>query len=275
MNDDTMAWGDSMTAANGVNIRRRRARGGAAGRPPVLVLIHCFGLDSRMWAPVVSRLPETLDVYAVDVPGHGASIDLPKDPDPSDIANLLHQALSEVHHGSAVVAGISMGGMLAQYLGVEHKKFVAGLVLGDTSAARTEESALALRARAAMLRNTGPAASVGSTIDRWFSKRYLEEHPEEVSWASQALSGGNREQQARTWEMIAALDIESRLPLISAPTHVLVGELDTSTTPAMARRLAGAITGARFSQLPGTGHISALEAPEAWAKYCAEETRTA
>jgi pimeloyl-ACP methyl ester carboxylesterase len=51
--------------------------------------------------------------------------------------------------------------------------------------------------------------------------------------------------------------------IISVPTTVIVGELDIATTPDRAEAIAEAIPGAKLVRIPGAGHHSPLENPEA------------
>ena len=67
-------------------------------------------------------------------------------------------------------------------------------------------------------------------------------------------------------QSIAALpahDVRAHLGDIAAPTLVVVGELDEETPPAYAEALAVGIPGARLAVIPGAGHYTPLEAPDA------------
>jgi pimeloyl-ACP methyl ester carboxylesterase len=64
-------------------------------------------------------------------------------------------------------------------------------------------------------------------------------------------------------ECLPSHDVRERLGEIAAPTLVLVGEHDTETPLAYAEALAAGIRGTRLQIIPGAGHISSLEAPEA------------
>src|SRR4051812_32446021 len=78
-----------------------------SGEPPVL--LHALGTDRHMWDPVVEILAAEREVYAVDMPGFGASP--PTSPAaPADLAAVVHAALGlDRPH----VAGNSLGGWVA------------------------------------------------------------------------------------------------------------------------------------------------------------------
>jgi len=64
-------------------------------------------------------------------------------------------------------------------------------------------------------------------------------------------------------EFLPTHDVRTRLGEVSAPTLVLVGEHDEETPLSYARALATGIPGAVLQIIPGAGHVSNLEAPEA------------
>ncbi|HAB09087.1 MAG TPA: hydrolase, partial [Alcanivorax sp.] len=58
-------------------------------------------------------------------------------------------------------------------------------------------------------------------------------------------------------------DISGDISAISAPTLVIVGELDRATPPEKAQRIVDAIPGARLVTVADSGHHSPIENPEA------------
>jgi pimeloyl-ACP methyl ester carboxylesterase len=64
-------------------------------------------------------------------------------------------------------------------------------------------------------------------------------------------------------ELLPTHDVLDRLGELRAPTLVVVGELDEETPLSYAELIAGGIRGARLEIIPGAGHITNLEAPEA------------
>ena len=54
------------------------------------------------------------------------------------------------------------------------------------------------------------------------------------------------------------------LPLIKVPTRILVGDHDAITPPGVAHAMCHAIPGANVHEIHGAGHLSNLEAPDAF-----------
>ena len=246
-------------ASNGIALHVRPGRHGD------VLLLHCVGLDANLWLPLLEHLPQDFTVRAVDVPGHGLSTDLSPGQTLAGVTATIASALRECAVPPSVVVGISMGGMIAQYLAIAHADLVRGLVLGDTSFRRSQARIGGLRQRAAAVRSNGPESIVPETLERWFSRRFVSDFPEMVEAVAGHLARVDRMAHARTWELLTTLDTERYLPDIGVPACVLVGEHDTSTPPAEAQELARRIPGASYRVIPGAGHISVLEQPAAWA----------
>jgi pimeloyl-ACP methyl ester carboxylesterase len=89
------------------------------GAGPPLVLLHPLGGDRRVWDPVVPRLLQEREVFAVDLPGFGASAPLDGDrpPTPAALARAVAATLAARGHDRFHVAGDSLGGWVALELG--------------------------------------------------------------------------------------------------------------------------------------------------------------
>lgn len=101
-----------------------------SGAQPV-VLIHGGGSDSAAvsWYHLFEPLGRDRDVWAIDLPGFGGSIDVPPVGGPGALADVVVETLRLLDVGPAVVVGISMGGDVALELALDHPDVVAGLTL--------------------------------------------------------------------------------------------------------------------------------------------------
>ena len=64
--------------------------------------------------------------------------------------------------------------------------------------------------------------------------------------------------------MIAALDLEARIPTVACPTLVVAGSEDGNAPVAAGQKIADLIPGASLHALPGVGHFPPLEASGAF-----------
>ncbi len=233
-----------------------RARGPQGGLP--VVLLNSLGNDLRMWESVVDRLP---DLYCIgmDKRGHGLSAT----PDtPWTIDDLAADVVALIDHlgiARALIAGCSIGGIIAQLLGARHPDRVAGLVLSNT-APRVGTQA-SWDARIAAIREGGLAAIAPSILERWFAPGFLASD-DVKPWATMLIRN-DPAGYIGNCSVLAAVDLTELTPTITAPTLCLTGTVDRSTPPDLVRAMAATIPGAQVLLLEGSGHIPAIDAPEA------------
>lgn len=228
--------------------------GPAADAAPTLLLSHGYGATCRMWDGQITALADRWRVILWDMRGHGQSGD-PADParysqalTVGDMAAVLDACDAE----RAVVGGLSLGGVMSLAFHASHPERVRALLLCDTGpgfrnpAAREQWNERAL-ARAQELEEKGLAALRGGDETRLGRHR-----------SARGLAGA-----ARGMLTQQTSDLIDSLPDIAVPTLVLVGSEDRHFLAA-ADYMAGKIPGARKIVIPGAGHASNLDQPEAF-----------
>ena len=101
---------------------------------PTLVLANSLGTTIAMWQPQMEALNKHFNVLRYDMRGHGLSSvtasDYSIDQLGGDLVSLLdHLSLDKVYF-----CGLSIGGMIGQWLSVNHRERIEALVLANTSA---------------------------------------------------------------------------------------------------------------------------------------------
>lgn len=232
-----------------------------------LVLVHALGLDRRMWTRVATHLPADRRVIAYDLRGHGRAAGAPHATTLHDLADDLAFLLDELSIASAEVAGLSMGGAVAQTFAVDHPGRISRLYLVATAA----EPQPAYPERAAEAETHGVEPQILPTLQRWFTPAFLAADEEEVRYARAGVARCATEDWCASWRALATLDTYEHLPNLSTPTRVVAGGDDPSTPPAMMKALAAAIPGAEFVVIPDVRHLISLEAPAALAACLARD----
>ena len=231
----------------------------------VLLLVHGFPLDRRLWGAQVGALATMTRVITPDLRGHGKSQIAPGPFTMDQHADDLVALLDHLKIRRAVVAGLSMGGYVAFAFWRRYPARVQGLILADTRAEPDSASARAGR-DAAMdrVQQTGAAAYADEMLPRLLAPDSL---------ADGKIAGAARKMMAEqpVEGIVGALgglrdraDSRPTLPTIAVPTLVIAGDADVITPPADAQAMAAAIPGARFVVIPKAGHLSALENPRAF-----------
>jgi len=234
---------------------------------PTLVLLHAFPLDREMWRPQLGALAGAARVLAVDLPGFGHS---PAGTTPFAIesaADAVADLLDAVGGaGRVVVAGLSMGGYVAMAFARRHPDRLAGLVLADTRSEADDEAAKQGRAKMIALANEKGAAAVAEQmLPKLLSEATLANRPEVVETVRKLAARQTADGVANG---LAALrdrpDATAGLDNVAVPTLILVGEHDAVTPPVLASAMGARIWGSLVVTIPGAGHLSNLENPEAF-----------
>jgi len=228
---------------------------------PPLLLSHALGVDLEMWAPQVERLARRFRVLCYDHRGHGGS-DAPAGPYSldrlgRDVIGLL-DALGIVR---ADVVGLSLGGMVALWLGIHAPDRVGRLVPCCTTAYAGGPALWDPRIEA--VRRDGMGALVDGVIGRWFSPGFRDRAPGTVDGIRRKLLAASPEGYAATCAAIRDMDQRAAIGRIRAPMLVISGTQDQGTPPERGREIAAAVPGARFLALDAA-HIANLEQADAF-----------
>ncbi|MDB5065132.1 MAG: Alpha/beta hydrolase fold protein [Chloroflexi bacterium] len=241
------------------------------GEGPPLLLVMAYGLGGDAWAPLRPHLGGHR-LVRFDHRGTGRSglltDDLSIDTMTEDALAVLDAAGIERTH----VFGISMGGMVAQALALDHPERVAGLVLGCTSAAPVRfvgaGEAVVELIQGITLLPTDLESGLDIVLPLVFSDRFLREDPS-IRELARTLAGSiTDETAAAIMQSLSQLavgdvfDVTERLGEIQVPTLVQHGDADRLIPVAAARELADRIPGAEYQELTGAGHGYVMERPE-------------
>jgi len=243
---------------------------GPADAPPLL-LLHGFMGSAAEWSEVSEALSNEYRLFIPDLPGHGASTNLPY-PDTYTMpgaARALLSLLDAENVDRCAVAGYSMGGRLALYLALRHPQRVECLLLESASPGlATEEERAARRAADEGLARRLETEDLRDFVEDWYRqplfahlardeellRRTIESRlhndPRELARSLRAMGAGS---QPSLWE---------ELPGLSVLTLAVAGEEDekfVKIAQAMQHRSANV----RTVVVPGAGHSVHFEDTEA------------
>lgn len=228
---------------------------GARGGMPIL-FANSLGTDLRMWDGVTAALPG-LRCIGFDKPGHGLSATPAQPWTVEDMAQDVIALMDHLGIARAIVAGCSVGGLIAQAVAVAYPDRVSGLILSNTAAQIGTAEMWA--ARISALRAGGIAAISAAILERWFAPAFLNS-PDSLPWQMMLLRC-DLDGYIGTCEALAKADLRAHLPALRVPTLVLAGSEDQATPPALVAQTAALIPGARLETLIGSGHLPAIDAP--------------
>ncbi len=233
-----------------------------SGSGPAITLIHGVGSYLESWDGVVERLGPDYQYLRYDLRGHGGSQKVPGPYALSDFVADLRDLMDHLQIGSTVLAGFSLGGLIAQAFSLAHPERVEKLILISTVAGRTPAERERVARRARTLAEKGAGAHLTEAVERWFTDAFIAEHPEVLEARRQRSLQNDPACYAAAYRVLASSDLADRLAEIRVPTLVMTGENDIGSTPRMARLIAERVAKGQLHILPRLKHSILLEAPD-------------
>jgi pimeloyl-ACP methyl ester carboxylesterase len=240
----------------------------AIGAGPPVLFVHGYPLNSTLWDPQVAALRGSHRCLVPDLLGFGRS-DAPTDLDLYSVeayaADLL-AVMDDADVEKATVCSLSMGGYITFALLRSAPERVEALILADTRAeADSDEGRASRAAQQEMLRAEG----TGPVIDALANGPLLAEatrrrNPDVVARLRAVMANPAPGFLGALEAMKKRPDSTRTLDRIKVPTLFIVGAEDAITPVAVVRGMHENVPGSSLTVIPGVGHISNLEAPEAF-----------
>ncbi|MGO4262852.1 3-oxoadipate enol-lactonase [Lysobacter sp. TAB13] len=234
---------------------------GDAGRP-VLVLSNSIGTDLSMWDAQIPALTRHFRVLRYDTRGHGGS-DVPAgayslDRLGGDVIEMLDALRIERAH----FLGLSLGGMIGQWLGVHAPERIDRLILSNTSAYLGPAGQWSERI-ASVLQAPDMVDTAQMFLDNWFPAHMLQPEAPVVESFRAMLLATPPQGLAGNYAAVRDMDMRRTNALILAPTLVIAGEHDTVTAASHSEAIAATIAGAKLLTWPAV-HLTNIEFGEAF-----------
>ena len=166
----------------------------------------------------------------------------------------------------AVIGGLSMGGYLTLALYLMAPERFSGMILADTRATPdTEEQKAGRRKMITTVCEQGPPAIANEMLPKLLGATSQRERLSLAATVRAMIEGNSAAAIAGAVEAIMGRpDSTPLLPSIAVPALVICGDEDVLTPPSDSETLHRGIPGSRLVMLPRAGHLSNIEAPEAF-----------
>jgi 3-oxoadipate enol-lactonase len=235
------------------------------GAGPPLVLLHCLGVDHDLWDLAAAGLEEDFTLLSYDFPGHGETPVPERAYAVEDLSHQLAAVFGREGLARAHVAGISLGGLVAQHFAATYPKLLDRLVLIDTTPRYVDEARQMWVERARAARTAGVASLLEGLLKIWFTDAFVARNPPAVRYVRDRFANASGEGYALACEALGAADLRSLAASIRAPTLVVCGKDELPPFQDAARWLAQNIADARLQWLAPARHASVLEQPRDFA----------
>lgn len=233
---------------------------------PVLVLSNSLGTDLHMWDAQISAFTEHFRVLRYDTRGHGHSLVTPGpysiEQHGRDVLALLDALdLAQVHF-----CGLSMGGLIGQWLAINAPQRLNRLVICN-SAAKIGTADIWNGRIDSVLRDgaAGMRALRNGTITRWFTPAFAAAHPAEVEAVVSVLEHTSPQGYAANCAAVRDADFREQVATIRLPLLVVAGQVDPVTTTDDGHFVLERVSGSRMVVLEAA-HLSSVEAAEVFTR---------
>jgi 3-oxoadipate enol-lactonase len=214
-----------------------------------------------MWQPQMKALTELFRVIRYDRRGQGKSA-VPAGPYSMerfgrDVLAILDQLnIDKVHW-----CGLSMGGMVGQWLGAHAPERLAKIILANTSCYYPDPTNWHNRIQA--VKEGGIAAVADTVIAGWLTADFREREPKVTADLKAMLLASPVAGYLACCEALSTLDQRELLPRIKSPTLVIAGRHDNATPIAAGELIRSRTPGAALTIIDAA-HISNVEQPDAF-----------
>ena len=230
---------------------------------PALMLSNSLGTDLHMWHDQADEFARHFRLIRYDRRGHGQS-GAPEGPYSMErLGRDVIAVLDAVGVKETNWCGLSMGGMVGQWLGANAPDRVAKLILSNTSAYYPDKKPW--NERIEFVRANGLAPMVDGNMQRWFTEGFRARAPEAMARMKTMFVATNVTGYIGCCAAVRDMDFRASNPSIKAPTLVIVGAQDPATPPAAGEAIAKAVADAKVVSLDAA-HISNVEQPQQYTK---------
>jgi 3-oxoadipate enol-lactonase len=250
---------------NGVELFYKESGSG----PEAIVFSHGLLMDHTMFEHQRAAFDSRYRVIAYDHRGQGQSADPGSGYDMDTVAQDAADLIKSLHAAPCHFAGLSMGGFVGMRLAARHPELIRTLTLMNTG---SQKESLYNRLRygflAQLVKVLGTSPFVGIAVKELFGKttrNSTDPAKKEMlkEWTARLSLRPKNTAHALMGVMNRPEFSATELKAIRCATLIITGEDDNAQVPANSEKLAASIFNSRLVRIPGAGHSSSLEAPEA------------
>jgi 3-oxoadipate enol-lactonase len=227
---------------------------------PVVLLCNSLGTNLAMWDPQVPAFTREFRVLRYDSRGHGQSEVTPGPYTIDGLGRDVLGLLDALQIRRVLFCGLSLGGVVAQWMGVRARDRLNAIVISNSAAKIGNDDFW--NKRIEKLRTDGIAPVATAQVARWFTEKYIAAQPQVIENMKQMFVATSVDGYIATCEALRDNDLRGAINHIQTPTLVLAGANDVVTPPTDAKFMAVGIPGAQYAEL-NASHLSNIEdAPE-------------
>lgn len=241
--------------ANGIQIHYRFLD---QGKAQTVVFSNSLGTSISMWNKQLEAVSQHFNILLSDTRGHGDtevtegyfSVELLG----QDVLHLTKTLGIEAFH----FCGLSMGGLIGQWLALNGGNRIQKIVLCNTAAKIGTDASW--NERIALVKSQGLEAVAASTPAKWFTDGFIEDEPNQVEGIMSDFKRNSPQGYVSNCAMVRDADFREVLKNIELPVLIIAGTQDPVTTVEDAKWMQSEIKNSELVSL-NARHLSAFEKP--------------
>lgn len=241
----------------------RTVTGRRDGAP--VVFSSSLGATAAMWDPQIPEFSKRFRTIAYDHRGHGMSEQPPGPYELEDFGSDVLAMFDELEIERAHFCGLSLGGMVAIWLGVHAPERLASLTICCSSARPGNEPAWTERIETVRAADSVEPVA-GAVVSRWTTSAFAAENPVVVERLRAMLAANSPAAYAASCRVVRDLDLVADLERVTVPSLVIAGAQDEALPLEHQQLIAGAIPAARLETIDPGAHLPNVEQPEVFSR---------
>lgn len=234
------------------------------GHEITLVFSNSLGTNLSMWEDNIAVLSHHFNILRYDKRGHGDSTISQDQVSIADLGNDVIELLDFLKLDQVYFCGLSIGGLIGQWLGINHPARFEKIMISNTAAKiGTEEG---WQTRIKQVTENGLESILAGTAERWFTSDYRAKNPNKVQEILNNFKITSLQGYIACCYAVASADFREQLHNLEVPTLIIAGTQDEVTTVDDGKFIQKRTPIASLTTLDAA-HLSNMEHPEEFAKH--------
>ncbi|WNH12598.1 3-oxoadipate enol-lactonase [Flavobacteriaceae bacterium HL-DH10] len=230
---------------------------------PVLMFSNSLGTDMSMWDELIPYLLPYFRVLQYDTRGHGSSEATQHPYTISLLGQDVIDLLDKLNLDKVYFCGLSMGGLIGQWLGINHPDRLLKLIISNTDSKIGNNQGWNDRIKT--ISEHGMSAIIDSTLERWFTDNFRKTNSSTVEQTKSMFLANNTLGYTNCCAAVRDADFRETLKNISTETLIITGNEDTVTGVNAANKMALEIPNSNV-EIVNARHLSSTELPEIYSE---------